>query len=111
MKISIDKCSYAGEWFEFRDGIRVKVRIYPASLANQVFEKGRMVVSGEELCRIFVHCATEWEGITDAAGSPLPCTDEVKQKIYDFDLGEGLVGFVLQKAKTLRDALEADKKN
>jgi len=110
MKIDLKACSYEGRWFDFED-CRLKVRPCPESMADVVVQDGALVVAGNRQAKIFCYCLEDWEKVADADGKPIVCTDEVKKKIFDFDLGGGMVAFVLQKARELKLGREALEKN
>jgi hypothetical protein len=110
-KIDFTDLSYDARWYEFGEsGARLKIRPYPLSQAVTVIQDGGLRISGAEQCRLFKHCLVAWEGVVGADEKPLPCTDEVKQKIYDFNLG-GLAAFVLAKDREFRQAKDALEKN
>ena len=116
-KIDFTNLSYDPKWYDFQDaaggviqGVRLKIRPYPLSMASFTVRDGDLVFSQAEQCKIFKHALVGWEGVVGPDEKPLPCADEVKQKIFDFDLG-GISGFVLAKVREFREALDKTEKN
>jgi len=110
MKIDLSNLSYDGQWYEFQPGVELKIRPCPASMSNIVMRDGSMVISGEDQCRIFIYCLVDWKNVVDANDKPLPCSEEVKRKIFDFGLG-GIAPFVLRKVRLLEEEKQAEEKN
>ena len=110
MILDIDKISYEARWFDFQDG-RLKIRPYPASMNDITIKVGKgMIFSGEESLKMFEYCLIDWEGIVGADDKPIPCTDEVKRKVYDFQMG-GISAFVLTKVRefdTVKESAEGN---
>lgn len=100
MKLKITDLSYESKWYAFEDA-ELEIRPYPFSQANVIVKDGAMVISGEEQCKIFKYCLTGWKRITDADGQPIPLTEEIKQKVYDFRLA-GIADFVIAKTWEFR---------
>lgn len=111
MLINIDNLRYEARWFDYQDGVRLKIRPYPASMSNVIIRAGKgVVLEGEESLKMFVYCLIDWDGVVDANGKPLPCTDEIKRIIYDFQVG-GLPQYTIMKVRELETVKEADEKN
>ena len=117
LKIDFTNLSYDPKWYEFRDpagnaveGVRLKIRPYPLSQASFALRDGDLVFSQAEQCKMFRYALVGWDGVVGADGLPLPCIDEVKQKVFDFDLG-GIPGFVLGKLREFRETLDKTEKN
>ena len=114
MKMDLNKVSYDGQWFDFGD-FRTKIRPYPDSRMDVMFNDGNRVFSGEATFDRFSYCLEAWEGVVDANGQPLKLTSEVKKTIYDFNLGVvdgvSLPVFVLRTAGNMASAIENDTKN
>lgn len=109
MKFDFSTLTLDGKWHDFGDA-RLLIRPYPSSLETvQVGEAGIMM-SGDKQCEVFKYCLVDWKNVVDAEGKDLPCTDEVKQKIFDFGL-ENMTGFVLQQRRNFEAAKEEQEKN
>jgi len=119
LKLDTD-LSYDGRWYDFETGEVVegpgpenaclKIRPQPFSASSITIRDGAMVISGEDQCQRFKDALEEMAHVVGADGKPLPCTDEVKQKIYDFRLG-GIADFVLNKIWEFHRAKEREEKN
>lgn len=100
MKIDLTGIDYNAKEYPYKN---TKLWIKP-SLASEetIMIKDRaIVISGEERARIFKECLTGWN-VIGADDKPLPCTDEVKQQVFDFQLKldmVGLVNFVISTAQ------------
>lgn len=118
LQIDFTDLSYDPKWYDFKDaagepvqGVRLRIRPYPLSMASFTFKDDGLVFSQAEQCRMFKHALVGWEGVVGADEKPLPCTDEVKQKIFDFGLSPDLVGFVMDKVREFKEAKEKIEKN
>ena len=96
---------YEAHWFDFKDA-RLKIRPVPIDLSDGKAFNGGFLYEGYNAREVFILCLTEWEGVVDAGGKNIPCTDEIKAKIFDLDMAgyhiEGLVAFVLETAINLK---------
>ena len=120
MRLDITKLSYDAKWYSMQtgeivdspgqDGVFIKIKPFPFSKSNVQVRDGAIVLSGDEQCRIFKECCEEWQGIVGADDKPLPCTNDVKQKIYDFRMG-GISDFVIGKVWTFEQAKDDAEKN
>ena len=82
---------------------------------------GRMVVGSLTallvlLSIIMAFGAKDWEGLEDANGKPLPCTDGNKAFLYDYcymvlGLPEDLIGFVMTEIQKMMRPVEEIEKN
>ncbi len=101
------------------EGHRVSFTLYPENLENQLeslnwarklvglVKEEFDAVSAFTFMRLdFLRRTLDWEGIGDAAGQPLPCTEEMK--ILVFGQQPGLVLALMEKYNT---DLEAERKN
>ncbi|MBU1067662.1 hypothetical protein KKE60_07725 [Patescibacteria group bacterium] len=109
MKINVRELSYEAEWYEFGDA-RLKIKPYLFSSTDMVFRDGGVVISGKQHCKMFKDCLIDWENVADADGKDLPCTDEIKQKIFDARLA-GIHDFVLTKCWEFAEAKGDQEKN
>lgn len=111
MKVDLSKYSYTGEWFDFKDGVKVKVRAYPQSMNSMAIRGGAIELTGADGLKMFDYCLVEAEGlditINDEAQGLTP---SVKKIIFDFDV-EGLPAFVLDKARQLAARRDDASKN
>lgn len=81
--INLSTYSYDGEWRQYADGVRFKVRPFPASLNQYTFSSiGEVVLKAEQFFKKFDYCVTEWEGVGDDTGV-LPCTTSNKKRLFD----------------------------
>lgn len=110
MKLDLSQLSYDPQWFPFDDGVELHIRPYPFSRSNVVLRDNGFLISGKDQCEIFKHCLVAWKNVVGADNNPLPCTDEVKQKIFDFRMG-GISDFVLQKNREFQDRKGGEEKN
>jgi len=110
MKLDITKYSYDAEWEDFKDGARLKIKPWIESEEFVAIEDGQAGVSGKKNLQRFLNCLEDWDGITGADGKPLPCTDEVKKVVFDFNI-EGIPVFVLRKSMEFRLGKERAEKN
>ena len=119
LKLNMD-LSYDATWFDFETGEPInepipdkpslKIKPYPFSKANIIVRDGGMILSGEDQCQTFKESLVAMNAIVGADDKPLPCTDEVKQKIYDFRMG-GIPDFVIGKIREFRASKDAKEKN
>ena len=121
MKLDIGSLSYDPTWYDFAtgeavsdfnpDGAYLQVRPVPV-IETEVLRRGDdLVIDGKSLCKIFKRALMAWKGFAGPDGKPLPdLTDDIKQKIYDFQLG-GIPAFVDKKCVLFSVQKEADEKN
>ena len=94
IKLSLNDLSYEPRDVEF-NGAMLKIKPVPLSECNfTVTPQGDMKIAGAEQCRIFKKALVGWSGVVGSDGAELPCTDEIKQKVFDFGLA-GLGEFVI----------------
>jgi len=121
MQIEFSKALYDPRWYDFETGAAVdepagagaflKIRPYPASASQSIYdpEKG-VVYDGKELCKRFKFCLVDWRGVTGGDGKALACSDEIKQAVFDFNLG-GIVPMVTRIIQQLDGYLRGLEKN
>ena len=120
LKLDVTSLSYDAAWYDFETGLPVKepsedkpylqIRPYPLSRSNAVFSEKGIVLRGEDQCEVFKYCLVGWKNVVDANGKPLKLTDDVKQKIYDFNL-QGIASFVGRIARIVEVRKEQEEKN
>jgi hypothetical protein len=120
MQLDITKQSYKSKWYNFEtdqevdepgdQGVFLKIRPRLLSKSNVVIRDGDMILTGKDQCEYFKQDLEDWRGITGPDEQPLPCTNEVKQVIYDFQMN-GIPGYVARKAWGRIRAIEAQEKN
>lgn len=121
-QFDFSKISYESKWFDYEneEGIKQKdqqleIRPYPHSLETLLIEDmNTLVVSEKNTCKKFIYCLTNWKGFVDAKGKPLPCTEEIKKKLYDFQVHLDttyLIRYVIDKADELRNKKDLLEKN
>ena len=74
------------------------------------------MISGLDQRKAFLYCLEGWKGITDSKGKKaLPCTDAVKEKIFDFATKvpafREIVDFVIMKSIDIQGIKEVQEKN
>jgi len=109
MQLDITDLTYEGTWYDFGDG-RLKIRPYPATKSDVVFRDGSLVITGENQFEVFSYCLEAWENIVDAEEKLLVLTDDVKQKVFDFQLA-GIPLFVLNKVRSFEQQKADREKN
>ena len=115
MQLDFSDISYEPRVYDFEEGSRLKIQPYPLSLANTVIENEQVVLTGKGQFSEFNYSLVDWEGVTDINGNPIPCSEEIKKKIYDFRLSnplfQKLVAFVLQKNAKVEQIKDEAEKN
>src|SRR5512139_1984922 len=109
MRLDVTGLSYEARWYPFK-GARLHIRPYPASEADIAFREGGIVLTGKQMWAKFNYSLVGWDGIEGADGKPLPCTEETKRMVFDFDLA-GIPVFVLNTVRSWEEAKEAEEKN
>lgn len=109
IRLDLDKFSYDGQWYDFKDG-RLKIRPFPRSMENNTLSRDGIVVRGEDAFEKFSYCLVDWEGVTGANDAPLALTPNVKKVVFDSGMG-GIPAFVLKKVAELDAEWESDQKN
>jgi hypothetical protein len=121
MRLNLSALSYDSTWYDFDsqvphsgdhdpEKVYLKIRPYPVSMMRHTFRRGEVVISEEEQCRIFQYSLVDWKNVLGSDGVPLPCKEEVKQKVFDFALG-GIAVKVLSIVRDFNERLEASSKN
>lgn len=123
-QFDFSKISYESKWVDYKDesdviqpaDLRLQIRPYPHSSEEMLIEDmDTLVVSEKNTCKKFMYCLTAWaKGYVDAMGKPLPCTDEIKKMMYDFQIKletTHLIRFVIEKADELRNKKDTSEKN
>lgn len=106
--MKVNKQIVEGRWYEWKDGVQVKVRPYANSLGwtdltSTTEEKGQFT------WRMFNYCCLDWKGLVDEEDAPYKCIPEHKK--FVFDHYQDFPGFVIDKAYELMDELEKSEKN
>lgn len=110
MELNLSKVNWEGQWFDFRDGARLKIRPRPRSQTKFFMREEGILFSGPERMDTFKHCLVDWENIVDASGNPLKLTDAVKEALFESGLG-GIADFVLEKNGELFRQMQETEKN
>lgn len=121
MQIDFSEITYDAVWYDFdtgekidapaEKGVFLKIRQHPASMADTTFmPNGSMILSGRDQFEKFNYCLEDWKGIVDKSGKELPCSADVKRKVFDFKLG-GIADFVMLKILRFEKAKEDSEKN
>lgn len=113
MKIDIKVANYDACEEPF-GGSKLMIKPFPLSRSDAGLKDGVLILTGENNFKIFDESLESWD-IVGADEKPLPCTTEVKRKIFDFGLGEvngeKIADFVIAKALTRTHKEEAEIKN
>jgi hypothetical protein len=121
MKLSISQLTYDPVWYDFETGKRVdgepgpdqtalKIRPMPRSRGKTYLKGEIFVLDGEEQLKTFAYCLVDWRGVTGADGRPLPCSEPVKENVFDFALA-GIVPFVMARVLDFAAQKETQEKN
>ncbi len=109
MKLTLSRVNWEGQWFDFKDGARLKVRARPRSQTKFFMREEGILFSGPERMETFRHCLVDWEGVVDADGKPLQLNDSVKEALFESGMG-GISDFVLEKnAELFRQMADTEK--
>lgn len=113
MKIDIKTADYEAREENF-GGSKLMIKPFPLSKSDAGLKDGVLILTGENNFKIFDESLESWD-IVGADDKPLPCTSEVKRKIFDFGLGEvdreKMSDFVIAKALNRTHKKEAEIKN
>lgn len=109
MKLDISELTYEAKDYEF-DGATLSIRPLIMSRQKSIINDEGLTIKGENRFEDFNYCLVGWKGVTDANGEDLPCTEEIKKKVFDFGLG-GIATFVLEKARVFKEEKEDLEKN
>lgn len=115
MKLDFTNLSYDAKWHDFAKDCQLKIRIYPSSLTNVIIRDGDQMISGSDQRKAFIYCLQGWKDVTGADDKALPCTDAVKEKIFDFATVNpdfrAIVDFVIMKSILIQAEKEKQEKN
>jgi len=108
------------KWYDFetgemvktpkKEGVFLNIKPYPAEKSNLIVKEKGLVITGGQQKEVFMHCLVDWQGVVDAKGGEIECTEAVKEKVYDFKLG-GIPDFVVIKSREFADKKDASEKN
>ena len=110
MKLTLSKVNWEGQWFDFKDGGKLKIRPRPRSQTKFFMREEGILFSGPERMETFRHCLVDWEGVVDAEGNPIKLTDAVKETLFESGMG-GVADFVLEKNADLFRQMADSEKN
>ena len=110
MKLTMSRVNWEGQWFDFKDGARLKIRARPRSQTKFFMREEGILFSGPERMETFKHCLIDWENVTDPDGNALKLTDAVKEALFESGLG-GISDFVLEKNGELFSRMQESEKN
>ena len=105
MKLEISDLSYEAKDYEFGDAT-LTIRPLILTQTNLVMNEDGITVKGQARFEEFNY----WKNVVDEKGKDLPCTDEIKKKVFDFGLG-GISNFVLETARVFKAQKEDQEKN
>ena len=113
MKIDIKTANYDARKETFGDS-NLMIKPFPLSKSNAGLKDGVLILTGENNFKIFDESLVSWD-VVGADKKPLPCTTEVKRKVFDFGLGEvngeKISDFVISKALNRTHKEETEIKN
>ena len=109
MKLEISDLSYEAKDYKFGDAT-LTIRPLILTQTNLVMNEDGITVKGQARFDDFNFCLTGWKNVVDENGKDLPCTEEVKKKVFDFGLG-GISNFVLETARVFKAEKEDQEKN
>jgi len=94
------------------EGAFILISPYPSELASVVVKDGGILITGSQQKEIYDHCFKEFRGksIIDADGKQLKFSKEVKEKIFEFKLGD-IPNFVITKSWQYSDKKGASEGN
>ena len=112
MKIDLSKINWEGQWFDFKDEARLKIRPIPRSRQNFLLTQQGMRFDGSQRMEDFKFSLVAIEGIEiiDQKGNAVQLNDLVKQTIFDSNW-EGIPDFVLEKQLFLAAQMAESEKN
>lgn len=112
MKLDLKRIDWEGQWFDFRDGVRLKIRPIPRSRQHWLFTAGGVRFDGNQRADDFKYSLVDVEGldVIDQTGKPVKLDDGVKQIIFDSNF-EGIPDFVLMKTQEIINAMAESEKN
>ena len=94
-----------GNWIDWEDGCKLRLRPFPASQTMMTEKDFDMDFS----VKMFKICVVDWEGFVDDDDKPIECNDETKQ--YMFDYYPELINFVLENVNKLMNVGDKELKN
>jgi len=109
MKLDVSKETYDAQWYKM-EGCELKIRPYLVGQSDFIFRDGGIVQSGEDRWKMFNYSLIEWKNVTDSNGKDLILTDDVKRKVFDYELG-GIPLFVIEKNNELIKKRKEQEKN
>ncbi len=109
MKLDFLEISYEAKDYKFGDAT-LTIRPLILTRTNLILNDDGMAIKGQARFDDFNFCLTAWKNVADENGKDLPCTEEVKKKVFDFGLG-GISNFVLETARVLKAQKEDQEKN
>ena len=93
MKLDISAKTYEPKWVEF-DGCDLLLAPYPVGRTDLVMSSDMsLVISGKQRKEMFMYSVQDWKNIEDVNGVNIPCTEENKAIVFDYNLN-GMAGFV-----------------
>ena len=109
MKLDFTTLTYDPQPYEY-EGATLYIRMFPSSMATWSIKDGALVLDGEQRWEMFNYCLTDWATVTDANDAPLPCTDDTKKMVFDFNMA-GIPLFVINTAIEHEAEKEDQEKN
>jgi len=88
MQINIAKETYEAKWYKMEDGSELKIRPYTVGQGDFIFRDGELVQSGQSRWKMFDYSLIDWKGVLDQDGNTLKLSDEIKQMVLDYALGD-----------------------
>jgi uncharacterized protein YeaO (DUF488 family) len=110
MKIDVSKETYEAKWVDYGDMI-IRIEPYPIGKNDLVIEgNDKMVIPGSQREKMFMDSVLDWKKLVDKNGKEILCTKDIKQLVYDRNLG-GIAGFVYQYNATFEQGMRNELEN
>lgn len=97
-----------GEWRDYKDGLRVRIRRLPSSEQMEMFTKLKETGSDEEKAAITFELAsrilTDWSGMFDAQDTVMEYSKEVAATVLDYH--PDLAIFIVDEMRKLEEERE-----
>ena len=125
MRLDFGSVTYSGKWYRYPDGeqveatddegVFIKIRMHPMSRSKMTMTTRGPLLDGQDHRDIFCYSFEKQRGMVGGDDKPLPekLGDDVKRKIYDFNMGDPvpLPNFVLPIAQRLEQQKQDAEKN
>ena len=114
MKLDFIGLTMDAQWhtYKYEDmECELEIEPYPRELRNfGMTPDGNLLISGKEQKKIFMHSLKNARNLTDAAGKEISLTEDIKEKIFDFQM-LGIPNFVITESAGFNFQKEGSEKN